>query len=48
MLYCMNAKSQGMKVWEKLVVLTFDEIYLNNKVDINRKAEQAIGLHRSC
>jgi len=33
---------------ERLVVLTFDEIYVNNKIVINHKLEKVIGLHKIC
>lgn len=33
---------------EKLVVLTFDEMYLNNKISIDRETECVIGPHRTC
>lgn len=42
-LRCMHAKGRIINAREKLVVLTFDEIYLNNKIAIDRKIEQDIG-----
>jgi len=33
---------------ERLVVLTFDKIYVNNKIAIDRKLEKVIGLHKTC
>jgi len=38
-----------MQKWfEKLVILTFDEIYLNNKISIDRETQQVVGLHKTC
>jgi len=47
-LYCMIAKRKCMADIERLVVVTFDEIYINNKVVIDRKIEKVIGPHRTC
>jgi len=33
-LHCVEFKGRSMRKFEKLVVLTFDEIYLNNKISI--------------
>lgn len=47
-LYCMIAKRKCMPDIERLVVLTFEEIYINNKVAIDRKVEKVIGPHKTC
>lgn len=39
----MRAKKRCIHDVEKLVVLTFDEMYLNNKISIDRETEQVIG-----
>jgi len=38
----------NFKNYEKLIVLTFDEIYLSNKIAVDCKLEQIIGLHKTC
>lgn len=47
-LQCMQAKSKGMQIKEKLVSLTFDEIYLSNRIAIDRKMQQVVGPHKTC
>jgi hypothetical protein len=33
---------------EKLCVLSFDEMYVSNRIDIDKKEEQKLGPHKSC
>lgn len=47
-LHCMEFKGRGMQKFKKLVVLTFDEIYLNNKIAIERETQQVVGPHKTC
>lgn len=44
----MNKKSSQMKEIEKLCILSFDEVYLSNRIDIDKKEQQRIGPHKSC
>jgi len=37
-----------MSDFEKLIVLTFDEVYLSNKIAIDRKKQQVVGPHKTC
>jgi len=36
-LACMKQKGKYLKDFEKLIVLTFDEVYLCNKIAVDRK-----------
>ncbi|XP_071574859.1 uncharacterized protein [Temnothorax nylanderi] len=45
---CMRFKSKSMPDFETLVILTFDEVYLSNKVAIDRKKQQVVGPHKTC
>lgn len=47
-LNCMKYKGKNMQTHEKLVILTFDEIHLDNKIAIDRKLQQVVGSHKSC
>lgn len=47
-LHCMIARKKSMLDIERLVVLTFDEIYINDKIAIDRKLEKVIGPHKTC
>ncbi|XP_039307045.1 uncharacterized protein LOC105198981 isoform X1 [Solenopsis invicta] len=47
-LHCMKVKGKSMENFEKLVVVTFDEVYLSNKVGIDRKIQKVIGPHKTC
>jgi len=47
-LHCMEFKGRGMRKFEKLVVLTFDKIYLNNKISIDRETQQVVRPHKTC
>lgn len=44
----MQKMSFQLKDIEKLCVLSFDEIHLSNRIDINKKDEQVIGPHKTC
>jgi hypothetical protein len=44
----MIAKRKNMPNIQRLVVLTFDEIYINDKVAIDRKVEKVVGPHKTC
>ena len=46
-LHLMSIKGQSMSLTDKLAVLTFDEIYVSQKVEIDRKLEQVVGPHRT-
>jgi len=37
-----------MSEFEKFIVLTFDEVYLSNKIAIDRKKQQVVGPHKTC
>jgi len=45
-IHCMKFKGRNMQKHEKLIIFTFDEVYLCNKVDIDRKLEQIVGPHK--
>jgi len=45
---CMKYKGKTLQMHEKLVILTFDEIHLCNKIAIDRKLQQVVGSHKSC
>jgi len=45
---CMKAKGKSIPDIHRLLILTFDEMYLSNKVAIDRKIEKVIGPHRTC
>jgi len=44
----MKRKSNSFSDFQKLIILCFDEVYVSHKVEIDRKAEQAIGFHKTC
>ena len=44
----MIAKKKCMPDVQKLVVLSFDEMYLSYKISIEREKEQVIGPHKTC
>lgn len=43
-------KEQGQKLCtiERVTVLTFDELYVSNKIDLERKEQKIYGSHRTC
>jgi len=43
----MKYKGKTLQMHEKLVILTFDEIHLCNKIAIDRKLQQVVGSHKS-
>lgn len=43
-----KTKGEDMPFKGKLCVLSFDEMYVSNRVDIEKKSQQKIGPHRSC
>lgn len=45
---CMRFKGKSMPDFEKLITLTFDEMYLSNKVAVDRKKQQVVGPHKMC
>lgn len=44
----MEKKADYLEKNERLCVLTFDEIYISNKIEIDKKYEQVVGPHTSC
>lgn len=44
----MKRKANSLLDFEKIVVVCFDEIYISQKVEIDRKAEQVVGPHKTC
>lgn len=44
----MQLNGKNLLTHEKLTVLTFDEVYLSNKVDLERREQQICGPHRTC
>lgn len=44
----LKAKASNMDENDRLCVLSFDEMYVSNRVDIDKKDEQKIGPHKSC
>lgn len=43
----MSIKGNDLSVTEKLTVLTFDEVYVSNKVDIDRREQKVYGPHKT-
>nr|CAH7759843.1 unnamed protein product [Callosobruchus chinensis] len=44
----MQKKSSDFTQQDRICVLTFDEIYISNKIELDKKTEQVIGPHKSC
>lgn len=44
----MKAKSSDFTTLDNLCVLTFDEVYVSNKMDIEKKQEQIVGPQKAC
>jgi hypothetical protein len=44
----LKIKAKGMSEWDRLTVLSFDEIYISNKVSIDQANQQVVGPHRAC
>nr|CAI5828466.1 unnamed protein product [Callosobruchus analis] len=44
----MKKKSAQLTELDRICVLTFDEMYVSNKVDIDKKDQQVIDLHKAC
>lgn len=44
----MDLQGQNLSTPEKLTVLTFDEIYLANKIDLERREQKIYGPHKTC
>lgn len=44
---CIEIKGKIIPKHEKLVVLMFDEVYINNKISIDRQKELVVGPHKS-
>lgn len=44
----MARKEHNLSTVEKLTVLTFDEVYVSNKMDIDRKVQRVYGSHKTC
>ncbi|XP_077259728.1 uncharacterized protein LOC143896053 [Temnothorax americanus] len=47
-LLIMKQKAKTMKSFEKLAVISYDEVYISDQMSIDRKEEQVIGQHRTC
>lgn len=47
-LFIMKAKSSSMTPMERATVIYFDEIYLTNQMQIERKTERVVGPHKRC
>lgn len=44
----MKIKGKDMPVLDRLTTLSFDEIHISNKVDIDAPAQQIVGPHKTC
>lgn len=44
----LKQKSKDFTCLEKLCILSFDEVYLSNRVDIDKKEQQKVGPHKNC
>lgn len=44
----MKQKSTELSELDRLCVIAFDEVYLSNKIEIDKKNEQVIGPHKCC
>lgn len=44
----MQIKGESLTTSEKLIVLTFDEVYISNKIDIDRREQKIYGPHKTC
>lgn len=44
----LKIKASELKEIDKLCVLSFDEIYVSNRIDIDKKNEEKIGPHKTC
>lgn len=44
----MSSKGNNLLITKKLTVLTFDDVYVSNKLDIERKAQKIYGPHKTC
>lgn len=44
----MSTKERNLSAIEKLTVLTFDDVYVLNKLDIDRKQQKVYGSHKTC
>lgn len=44
----MERKGHELTTTEKLTVLTFDEVYVSNKLDLERKEQKVYGPHKTC
>lgn len=47
-IHLMNKKSIYLNERERLCVISFDEVYLSNKIDIDKKCEVVLGPHKTC
>lgn len=47
-LLIMKEKAKIMNSFEKLTVISYDEVYISNQMSIDRKEEQVIGPYRTC
>lgn len=44
----MEIKGNNSTTAQKLAVLTFDEVYISNKVDLQRREQKIYGPHKTC
>lgn len=44
----MDDKGQSFSLHERLTVLSIDEIYVSNKIEIERKEQRIYGSHKTC
>jgi len=44
----MQSKGENLSAADKITVLTFDEIYISNLLDLERKEQQIYGPHKTC
>ncbi|XP_025156702.1 uncharacterized protein LOC109503694 [Harpegnathos saltator] len=44
----MHDKGYNLSTVEKLTILSFDELYVSNKLDLERKEQKVYGLHKTC
>jgi len=43
----MKNKAEKMSEFERLTIITFDEVYISNQISINRKEEEVVGAHKT-
>lgn len=44
----MASKGYDLPITDKLTILTFDEMYISNKIDLDKKEQKIYGPHKAC